>query len=218
MKQKAEAFIIELRERLKADLPAYAAHQKVMAHRKSINQLGNELSGARQSAVLIFLYPHEEQWYTVFIQRAAYKGVHSGQIAFPGGKFEQSDPNLEFTALREAEEEVAIPAKRVNTIGKISSLYVPPSKFLINPYIGYDLERPAFKPQPSEVADILEMPLETLIGDHRLRDQKVKMSNGGVLQVKGFPVGDRLIWGATAMILKEFADIVEELRSPISLK
>ena len=218
MKEKATAFISELSERLKADLPAFDAHKKVMAHRKPIDQLGERIKSARQSAVLIFLYPHQSEWHTVFIQRTAYKGVHSGQIAFPGGKFELEDKSLEHTALREAEEEVAIPANRVNTIGRISSLYVPPSNFLINPYIGYDLERPEFKPEPTEVADIIEIPLEPLIGDHRLRDQKVRLSDGNVLNVKGFPVGDRLIWGATAMILKEFADIVEELKSPISLR
>ena len=218
MKEKAQVFISELSERLKSDLPASAAHQKVMAHRKPIKDLGEELKSARQSAVLIFLYPHQYQWHTVFIQRTNYKGVHSGQIAFPGGKYELDDPSLEYTALREAEEEVAIPADRVNTVGKISSLYVPPSNFLINPYIGYDLERPIFRPEPSEVADIIEMPLEMLIGDHRLQDQQVKLGDGSIIRVKGFPIGDRLIWGATAMILKEFADIVEELRSPTSLK
>jgi len=218
MKEKAIAFVTELSERVKADLPAFAAHQKVMAHRKPVNELSDELRTARQSAVLIFLYPHESQWHTVFIQRSNYKGVHSGQIAFPGGKFELDDKSLQDTALREAEEEVAIPAKRVNTIGRISSLYVPPSNFLINPYIGYDLERPNFEPEPLEVADILELPLELLIGDHRLRDQEIRLADGRFLKVKGFPVGDRFIWGATAMILKEFADIVEELKSPISLK
>jgi 8-oxo-dGTP pyrophosphatase MutT (NUDIX family) len=218
MKEKAEAFISELSDRLKNDLPAYAAHKKVMAHRKPVGELGETVKRARQSAVLIFLYPYRSQWYTVFIQRSNYRGVHSGQIAFPGGKYEEEDKDLEQTALREAEEEVAIPAKRVNTIGRISSLYVPPSNFLINPYIGYDLERPIFKPEPSEVADILELPLEALIGDHRLQDHQLRLTDGKVLDVKGFPVGDRIIWGATAMILKEFADIVEELKSPIWLK
>lgn len=218
MKAKAKAFIAELTERLGAELPADRAHQKVMPHRKPVGQLGKELKDARQSAILIFLYPHQAKWHTVLIRRSDYKGVHSGQIAFPGGKFEDEDRNLEFTAIREAEEEVAIPASRVQTIGKISSLYVPPSNFLINPYIGYALERPEFRPQPSEVADILETPLESLIGDHRLKDQNVKLASGEVIRVKGFPLGDRLIWGATAMILKEFTDLIEELKSPISLR
>lgn len=218
MKDHFQSFVAELQGRLQSDLPAYAAHRKVMSDRRSVNDLQQQIKGARQSAVLILLYPHEEQLHTVFIQRSSYKGVHSGQISLPGGKFEPEDKDLQETALREAEEEVAVKASRVITLGSISPLYVPPSNFLINPYVGYHADRPRFIPEPTEVAGILETPLEVLIGDHRLRDQQIELKDGQKMDVKGFPIGDQLIWGATAMIVKEFAEIVEELRSPISLR
>ncbi len=207
-------FLEQLALRLEGDLPAHDAHRKVMSHRPPIHDLQEQLRNARQSAVLILLYPHLNELHTVFIQRTAYKGVHSGQIAFPGGKYELEDKNLEHTALREAEEEVGIDSTKVQTIGKISPIYVPPSNFLINPYIGYKDYRPNFIPEPTEVAGILEAPLSDLIGDHKLKDHKVKIGEGQILKVKGFPIQDKIIWGATAMILKEFTELLEELDHP----
>lgn len=211
-------FIEELRQRLQGELPAHEAHRKVMSHRPSIKELDTHISNARQSAILILLYPHLDELHTVFIQRTNYKGVHSGQIAFPGGKKEPEDIDLEMTALREAEEEVAVRATEVVTLGKISPIYVPPSNFLINPFIGFQHQRPIFKAQPTEVADIIEAPLQSLMGENRLIDHSVKIGVGQNLKVKGFPLKDQIIWGATAMILKEFVELIEELKSPISLK
>lgn len=213
-----QLFVDELEARLKNALPAHEAHKKVMSHRSSIDHLGDKIESAKQSAILILLYPHLEELHTVFIQRTNYKGVHSGQIAFPGGKYEEEDLNLNITALREAEEEVAINSREVRTLGSISPLYVPPSNFLISPYIGYQNSRPNFQAEPKEVADIIESPLNDLIGDYRLRDEKITLVDGNILDVKAFPLGDKFIWGATAMILKEFMEIVEELKSPFSLR
>jgi 8-oxo-dGTP pyrophosphatase MutT (NUDIX family) len=218
MAKPFQPFIDELTERLKGELPAHQAHQKVMSHRSSIDQLGEQVKLAKQSAVLIFLYPHFDELHTVFIQRANYKGVHSGQIAFPGGRYELGDKILQNTALREAEEEVGVKAAEVQTLGSTSPLYVPPSNFLISPYVGFREKRPQFVAEPSEVAAIIESPLKALMGEHRLRDHKVKLADGQRMKVKGFPLQDKIIWGATAMILKEFTELVEELKSPISLK
>lgn len=207
-------FIEKLDQRLKGELPAHEAHQKVMSHRPPLYDLEDKLEKARQSAVLILLYPHLNDLYTVFIQRTSYKGVHSGQIAFPGGKYEEEDESLEQTALREAEEEVGVRASQVQTLGKISPIYVPPSNFLINPFVGFHHERPNFIPEPTEVAGILESPLNDLIGESRLVDHKVKIGDGQVLKVKGFPIQEKIIWGATAMILKEFTELVQEIKRP----
>lgn len=213
-----DPFIEELKARLSDDLPAHAAHQKVMSHRRPVKDLQEQLKEARQSAVLILLYPHQQCLHTVFILRSNYRGVHSGQIAFPGGKREREDQSLEHTALREAREEVAVEPGAIKTLGQISPLYVPPSNFLINPFVGYQTERPAFQPETKEVAAILECPLELLLGENRLKKSKVKLADGREMEVRGFMLQEHLIWGATAMIVKEFAEVVEELNSPFSLK
>jgi len=215
MEDPYKEFLESLRYRLEGSLPAHSAHQKMMSHRLPIDQLEDKIRQAKQSAVLILMYPHLEELYTVFIQRTSYKGVHSGQIAFPGGKYEESDQDLLQTALREAEEEVGVRSDSVETIGSISPLYVPPSNFLINPYVGYTSIRPTFVPEPSEVATILETPIRDLIGEHRLLDHQVEVQNGQRLNVKGFSVKEKIIWGATAMILKEFIELLEELKPPI---
>lgn len=215
MKSEVLSFLNSLSARLNDQLPAHDAHRKIMSHRKPIEHLEDTLKSARQSAILIFIYPHEAELRTVFIKRASYKGVHSGQIAFPGGKVEQEDRSLVHTALREAEEEVAIPRQVVSTLGSLSPLYVPPSNFLINPFVGFGEERPNFIPQPSEVEAILEAPLVNFVGDQGLKDVTVTLNDGQRLKVKGFQLEDQIIWGATAMILKEFSEILEEVRPPI---
>lgn len=202
--------IEELSTLLKGDLPGYESHQKLMKHRLPVDQLKDKLASARQSAVLLLLYPKEDSWHTVFIERQSYAGVHSAQIAFPGGKVEEQDIDLQETALRESKEELDIEAAHVNIIGNLSPIYIPPSNFLVQPFIGVQNQRPNFNPDPREVASFLEIPIAHFLQDSSLVETKIALSNGLNRRVKAYQWNDAIIWGATSMIVAEFSDLLKQ--------
>lgn len=202
--------IEELSNLLKKDLPAFASHQKMMKHRLPIEQLKDKLAAARKSAVLLLLYPNNDLWHIVFIERQSYDGVHSGQIAFPGGKLEEGDKDLVETALREANEELAIIPEQVEIVGNLSPIYIPPSNFLVQPYLGIQNSRPNFIADPREVADYLEIPLGHFLQKEVLIDTKIKQKEGLHLQVKAFKWQNNIIWGATSMIVAELVDLLSQ--------
>lgn len=204
-------FKAELKQKLAEKKPAWEAHRKVMEHRKPLEELSKKLEQARKSAVLLLIYPKNKVLHTVFIKRPTYEGVHSGQIALPGGAEEAEDQSLMHTALREAEEELAIQAKPTEVLGTLSSLYVPPSNFLIEPYVAFQDQRPTFKADVFEVAEVVECSLSQLVGEDKLLSNQLVNSSRGEMMVSGFRLNEHLIWGATAMIVKEFAEILDSL-------
>lgn len=210
--KKLDQFTVELKNKLSEKKPAWEAHRKVMDHRKPVEELSKKLENARKSAVLLLIFPIKGLLHTVFIKRPTYEGVHSGQIALPGGAREAEDLSLMHTAIREAEEELAIKAKPTDIIGKLSSLYVPPSNFLIEPYVAVQKKEPTFKADVFEVAEVIRCPLDLLLGEDKLLFNQMVSSSRGELSVKGYRIQEHLIWGATAMIIKEFAEVLEQLK------
>ncbi len=163
---------------------------------------------ARKSAVLALLYPVGEQAYTVFIRRNEYPGVHSGQISFPGGQQEETDASHVDTALREAWEETAIEPSSVNIIGELTHLYIPPSNFLVYPVLGFCRERPQFRPDPSEVQEIIESPLEVLLDASNKKVTSFTIPGGIKVSAPAFHLNGKILWGATAMMVSELLDMV----------
>lgn len=158
----------------------------------------------RKGAVLMLIYPDAGKSFVPFIKRPSYPGVHGGQIAFPGGKWEPGDRDLSITALREAEEEIGIDANEVRILGKLSDVYIPPSNFLVSPYIGFVEEKPRFIPDPKEVERIINCPF-TLLLDRKIRKKtKIRASSGLNLEAPYFDIEEEIVWGATAMMLGEF--------------
>lgn len=202
---------------MQSPLPAHRAHRKVMRHRKAIEQLGSIPQSAKQSAVLVLVYPKNDHLHTVFILRQTYKGVHSAQVGFPGGKVEDMDSNIEATALREANEELGISAQKIELLGSLSPLYVPPSNFLINPIVGIQYDTPRFIAEEREVAEVIESPLKAFIGEDKLISTTVNTSYGA-LKTKAYLINNKIVWGATCMILKEFSEVLEGLILPSDLK
>jgi 8-oxo-dGTP pyrophosphatase MutT (NUDIX family) len=202
------SFISLLQERLKSPLPGKEAQLKMAStvRNKELN-FNYDLSTAAQSSVLILFYPYTRRLNTVFILRQTYDGVHSGQVSFPGGRLEKNDISLINTALREAEEEVNIISDRVRVLGTLSELYIPPSNFLVLPVIGYADSRPDFKPDPSEVAEIIEADISFLFND-QLQKSKVLDIKGYKIEAPYFDVKGKTIWGATAMILSELREVI----------
>lgn len=144
----------------------------------------------------------------VFIKRPEYEGVHGGQIAFPGGKVEPEDHNLWQTAERETMEEIGVGGFK--KIGAMQALYIPPSRFLVQPYIGVLDGIPDFTPDPKEVEQVHVVPLDQLKPEGVI--QKKLFVRGHHIQVPGFPIDGAFIWGATASMLAQFWAISKDLK------
>lgn len=158
----------------------------------------------KNAAVLLLFYPSKAgEINFVLTRRRVYNGAHSGQISFPGGKPEPLDDDLWATALRETHEEVGISPDKVKFLRLLTQLFVPPSNFLIVPYVGY-VEKPCvFEPDPKEVESILEISLRDLINNKPLMTEQLT-SNSSAVNVPAYVFDQNQIWGATAMILSEF--------------
>lgn len=163
----------------------------------------------RKGAVLVLLYPYEDKAFFPLIKRPVYPGVHSGQIAFPGGKMEENDENEAETALREAWEEVGVLPEQVKLIGKMSDLFIPTSNFLVTPILGYSEGTPDFVPEEREVDRIIQTAVKTLFEPTIRKHKVLEFSNNFRLDTPYFEVEKEMVWGATAMILSELLQILE---------
>lgn len=192
------------------NLPGWEAQaQMATKFRSKPDRTQEYYKNARQGAVLILLYPDANNIKTTLIQRPVYEGVHSGQIAFPGGKKEEEDADLITTALREANEEVNIDPQQVVVVGSLTELYIPPSNFLVTPVVGFSRERPDLQPDNFEVASILEVSVEEMT-DPNIRGVKpITPREGITFDSPYFNLQGRTVWGATAMMISELNAIIE---------
>jgi 8-oxo-dGTP pyrophosphatase MutT (NUDIX family) len=165
---------------------------------------------ARPSAVLILFYPGPEQPRFILIERAEYNGVHSGQIALPGGQVDTEDNSLEDTALREAKEETGIDPEKVTILGALTKLYIPPSHFDVYPFVGYSEEKPNFHVDQTETKAILEIELSDFLNPDTQTMKTILYRTGKKVTVPCFYLRDKVVWGATAMILSELLAMLKE--------
>jgi 8-oxo-dGTP pyrophosphatase MutT (NUDIX family) len=198
-----------LKLKLAEPLPGYKSHKMVMEHRKPAGAALKNGLEPRRSAVLIHLYQHLGDLHIVYIQRPEYDGVHSKQISFPGGKAEVGDKSILETALREAKEEVNIESSKIEILGALTELYIPPSNFLVQPFVSFQQGRPSFIPDDREVGQIIEVRLSSLINQD-LSDFNV-MNKSSTISVKGFLIEGQVLWGASAMMTRELLDVCSNL-------
>lgn len=205
--------IEDVERALQGPLPGIAGQKKMAPQQRPDDRSRwPEPEDCREAGVLLFLYPHSTtgqppELYLVLIRRPDYEGVHGGQISFPGGRREAGE-SLQATALRETGEEVGVPPDTVKIIGRLSPLYTPPSNFCIYPFVGYRADRPAFHPNPHEVAAILETPLSRLLNPSIRKEEFWHLANDGARRVPFFDVFGHKVWGATAMMLSEFVTLL----------
>ena len=145
----------ELQYKLSRELPGVHSHLKLApAHRADELRNNKDAVNARKSAVMILFFQEDNVLKMIVIRRSVYVGIHSGQIAFPGGRYEEEDGEVRVTALREIEEEIGIPAEKIEIIGRLSDIYVPPSNFLISVFVGYLAEKPHYNIDEREVDEV----------------------------------------------------------------
>ena len=199
-----ESFEKNLRLCFENRLPGTEAHLVIAPNhrRKDILNAGLRNNGVR-SSVLILFYEKGGEVHLVFIRRPNYAGVHSGQISFPGGRWEKTDKSLYHTALREAREEVGIYPEKVKYTGKLSDLYIPPSNFLVSPFVGIYQAACEFEPDPTEVAGIIEIPFSFFLEAESLTRVDITVRGAELISTPAFVYQENIIWGATAMILNE---------------
>ena len=169
-----------------------------------------KMKKARQAGVMALFYPDTEgETHLILILRKTYKGVHSAQVGFPGGKYEDDDPNLEYTALRETFEEVGVPIEDVEVLKAMSKMYIPPSNFTVSPYLGITKQTPKFIKQDEEVEDLIEVSLAHFLDDNNVVEVGVMTSMNVELDVPAFSLNGHIVWGATAMMLSELKDLLK---------
>ncbi len=198
--------IDEIRKKLQLPLPGHAATLKFERNGRALfNKQADE--STRSSAVMILIYPAKNTLNISLIVRPKYDGKHGGQISLPGGKRELKDENLAQTALRETQEEIGVKALDINVLGPLSSVYIPFSNFNVQPYVGYMDYLPDFYPDPREVEKIIHCTLVELC-DIKNRGKKKILVETNEMEVSGYALGGEWVWGATALILSEFIEIL----------
>ena len=161
---------------------------------------------ARAGSVLLLLYPLDGRLHLVLTRRTEELPSHKGQISLPGGA-QKAGESFEEAALREAHEELDLDPDEIQVLGRLTPLYIPPSNYCIRPVVGYTPARPTFHPNPREVAEVLEVPLAELLDPSTVREEDWHL-RGIMVRVPFFAVKEHKVWGATAMVLAEFVELV----------
>lgn len=181
-----------------------AAQRKMMPVARPVRR-PDEMGGrARQGAVLLLLYPKNEQLYFVLTRRPDTLPSHAGQISLPGGRQEASE-TLAMAALRETQEEIGVDPAGVELLGPLTSLYIPPSDFEVHPFVGWHSTQPVFVPAGYEVAELIETPLQLLF-EPTTHQREMWDLRGVTMEVPFFHIYGHKVWGATAIILSEFIE------------
>lgn len=193
------------------ELPAVTSHIKMAPKERieALKKLDLKIENPRIAAVMMLFYPKSDETHLVLIVRNAYNGVHSSQIAFPGGKYETTDADYEETALRETHEEVGVPPEKIEIVKHFTPMYIPPSNFLVHPFLGIAKEELMFFPDSREVAAIIELPLSVFLNDEIIVEATLSTSYANNILVPAFDIQNHIVWGATAMILSELRDVLK---------
>ncbi|MBW2960525.1 NUDIX hydrolase [Mesonia aestuariivivens] len=177
-----------------------------------LNKLDIAARNPKEAGVMALFYPNAfNETCLILILRKTYKGVHSAQIGFPGGRKEKIDRDLEETALRETYEEVGVKPEEIEVKKKLTKIYIPPSNFWVQPFLGIAHYTPNFKKQESEVEEILEVKLSDFLAEESLIEETLSTSYAKNVNVPAFNLNNQIVWGATGMMLNEVKALLKEM-------
>jgi 8-oxo-dGTP pyrophosphatase MutT (NUDIX family) len=167
-----------------------------------------DVLGRTDAAVLVPLYIDGGELHAVFTKRREDLRRHPGEISFPGGRQDEGDADLELTALREAEEEIGLPADAVEIVGALQPTPTIATGYAVYPFVGLIEPGRAWTLSPNEVAQVLELPLRELREGY-MRQRLIR--RGLPIRTDTYVVGDHLIWGATARMLSDLFERIGPL-------
>lgn len=195
-------------------LPAEASQFKMVPpfRQELLQQQKKTTKNAKKAGVLALFYPNANKDTTlVLILRKTYKGVHSAQIGFPGGRLENTDKSLQDAAVRETFEEIGVPKQHIKVVKQLSEIYIPPSNFYVQPFMGVSQTTPIFIKEEKEVEAIIEVDLQHFLDDKSIITKTVSASYSKNVEVPAFHLSNHVVWGATAMMLSEIKDMLKQL-------
>ncbi len=196
----------------KMELPGEAVQFKMapIERLQELKRIAREKDTAKRAGVMSLFYPSENfETKLILILRKTYKGVHSAQVGFPGGKLEEEDDSIQDAALRETEEEVGVSRETISVLKKLTEIYIPPSNFFVHPFLGITTETPKFVPQEEEVEALIEVALKDFMNDANIISQTLSTSYASSIQVPAFKLNGHIVWGATAMMLNEVRELLK---------
>jgi 8-oxo-dGTP pyrophosphatase MutT (NUDIX family) len=201
-------FIEKLKQEINSGLPGWEAQQR-MAPMGRIHKLYEPATKykSRESGVLIWLYLSENKIYTRLILRTQ-GGVHSGQVAFPGGQVEPTDHDFWNTALREANEEIGLSRDKITEVGALTPLYIPPSNFWVHPFIGTGEIQEPVSISKAEVQTYFDVDIFKLLQPDAKQEGLITLNTGEQRIAPSYMLGGHTVWGATAMILSELEELI----------
>jgi 8-oxo-dGTP pyrophosphatase MutT (NUDIX family) len=197
---------IKIEKALSGNLPGEKSHRKMLPDGRKYS-FPEELRDIVYSGILLLLFPDGDEIYTCLIRRTASMKHHAGQIGFPGGKMEKTETTPLETALRECHEEIGIDPRNVLILGSLTPLDIPVSRFKIFPYVGWSDHKPVFILNSQEVEKLLFFPLIKDLSASERKYAEVTSAFGTVMAPCFYREGE-VIWGASAMILAEFLDLL----------
>jgi len=200
-----DKLIFHLKKRIDTNLPGYDSHQKMKVDYREKIKFPFTINKAKPAAVLLLLYPNENQIFFYLTKRTENLKNHKGQISLPGGSKEQEETLLE-TALRETEEEIGINKNRISIIGSITPLFIPVTGFMMTPFIGFIPKKPLIKLDSMEVDEIFSVNILDLMNNDKLSTKR--QINGTHINIPYFLLNKHQVWGATSMVLSEFRDMI----------
>lgn len=209
--QEFEKRIVKIKN---MDLPGEEAQFQMapLTRLSELKSAAKTMNNAREAGVMALFYPSlDRTTRMVLILRKTYRGVHSAQVGFPGGKLEKDDDSLKDAALRETEEEVGVPREKIKIVRELTEVYIPPSNFFVKPFVGIASQTPTFIPEEKEVEAIIEVELEKFLDEKSLRREIISASYAAELEVPAFVLNDHIVWGATAMILFELREMLNKI-------
>lgn len=162
---------------------------------------------ARLAAALLLLFPSDRAAASLLLTKRSHAlPQHPGQVSLPGGAVDEGE-SIEGAAMREAREEIGLEPGSVRVLGRLTPLHIPVSGFVLHTVVGAATARPVVRPAPWEVERIIEAPLEHILDSARhLRTTRVR--DGIEFDMPFFDLDGEQVWGATAMVLAEFAAVL----------
>lgn len=200
---------------LRQPLPGPEAQRRMApSHRPPPELYASNSRDCRRAAVLLLLYPHQGELFTVLTARRRDLPDHPGQVSLPGGA-RHGRETVEQTALREAQEELGLDPAQVTPLGRLTHIYIRPSHFCIQIVVGYTPHRPHWQPASHEVAEVIETPIAWFLAPAH-QESEQRLIDGQMRLIPFYRIGRHEVWGATAMAIAEFMAVLESIETAAS--